>query len=59
MKKLTLIIIILLYLNSYSQTADRKIGAWYMNNGSYKVSEKWKAKSLAPFGLFETTKNLQ
>lgn len=59
MRKLTLISILFLSLNSYSQTADEKLGAWYMYGGSHKLSEKWKAKSLAHFRLFETTKDLQ
>ncbi len=42
-----------------AQNAENKLGAWYMYNGSHKLSEKFALKTMAHFRYFELASEFQ
>ena len=61
MKKIgILFILILLCLKTNAQSAaEDKLGAWYMYNGSHKLTEKYSLQTMAHFRYYEVTSNFQ
>ncbi|ARV07849.1 hypothetical protein BTO04_14585 [Polaribacter sp. SA4-10] len=61
MKNLGFILCLILFsFKIQSQnSAENKLGAWYMYNGSHKVSDKFAVKTMAHFRFFEIGNNLQ
>lgn len=61
MKKIS--ILLLLCLLSYKvkaqNAAEKELGAWYMYNGSHKMSEKFAVKTMAHFRYFEIANEFQ
>ncbi|MFY9243257.1 MAG: DUF2490 domain-containing protein [Polaribacter sp.] len=61
MKKIGILLIIsILQFKTYSQSsAESKLGAWYMYNGSHKLSEKYSLQTMAHFRYFEIANAFQ
>ena len=50
----------LLFISIQAQdSAENKLGSWYMYNGSHIVSEQFSIKTMAHFRYFETTSEFQ
>ncbi|MFT6698805.1 MAG: hypothetical protein ACJAVD_000289 [Porticoccaceae bacterium] len=50
----------LFYFNIQAQSsADKKLGTWYMYNGSHKISDKIALKTMAHFRYFEVASEFQ
>jgi hypothetical protein len=61
MKKLSFLLCLsLLSFKAQAQnSAEKNLGAWYMYNGSHKVSEKFAVKTMAHFRYFEVASEFQ
>ncbi len=60
MKKTVILLLFLFAINSYAQkNPEKELGAWYMYNGSHKVSDKFSIKTMAHFRFFEIGDDMQ
>lgn len=62
MRKIILLIICLSFVINKTQaqnSADKKLGTWYMYNGSHKVSDKFALKTMAHFRYYEVASEFQ
>ena len=61
MKKISFFLCLCLfsYKIQAQNTADTKLGAWYMYNGSHKLSHKFAIKSMAHFRYYELASEFQ
>tara|TARA_R110001592_G_scaffold60308_4_gene183281 strand:- start:3827 stop:4501 length:675 start_codon:yes stop_codon:yes gene_type:complete len=61
MQKISLLLCFcLFYLNIQAQnSAENKLGTWYMYNGSHKLSDKFALKTMAHFRYYEITSEFQ
>ncbi|WP_405292387.1 DUF2490 domain-containing protein [Algibacter sp. Ld11] len=55
---LTTIVLIISISNSYSQSAEDKVGAWYMFDATNRVADKWSVKVGGEFRTFEVFDNM-
>ena len=55
---LTTLILILFTYNSYSQSAEDKLGAWYMFDATHRVADKVSIKTGVEFRTFEVFDNI-
>ncbi|MGB1043488.1 MAG: DUF2490 domain-containing protein, partial [Tenacibaculum sp.] len=60
MKKTIFFLAFILSINSYAQkNPEKELGAWYMYNGSHKLSDKFSIKTMAHFRFFEIGDDMQ
>mgnify|MGYP005724532505 CR=1 FL=1 len=61
MKKVILLCgLSLLFAKTQAQeSSEKKLGAWFMYNGSHKVSDQFSLKTMAHYRYFETTSEFQ
>ncbi len=61
MKKRCLFLCLVFSFSKYQaqNSADNKLGTWYMFNGSHQLSDKFALKTMAHFRYFETTSEFQ
>lgn len=52
-------ILILVNFSLVSQNSTKKLGNWFMYNGSHKISENWKIQTMAHFRYYELSENFQ
>lgn len=61
MKKLLILVTLLFSISITAQlkNPEKSLGAWYMYNGSHKLSEKYSLKSMAHFRFFDMGNDMQ
>jgi long-subunit fatty acid transport protein len=61
MKRISFLLLLTLFFSKAQaqKSAENKLGAWYMYNGTHKLSDKYSIQTMAHFRYFEVTSQFQ